>query len=165
MDDKLCFGKYQEKAANCTRCEYRESCSFYTADVKRDARDRHLVSLDRNYYRIAAEIPAADTDDTNDKHCDLVSALAHFFRYLLELDDYTAGIISEVIAPSEKNCTPDVTKLAKLHGCSRQALHRKILSEIALRPELGALFMGVFTKLQRSRRAFLFHQSRTVEAV
>ena len=89
--------------------------------------------------------------------------LGRFFRFLLELDDYTIGIISEVITPADperKSCS--VSALSKLHGCSRQAMHRKILDIIARRPELALLLKSTMSKLSRGRQCFLRHRESSV---
>ena len=104
---------------------------------------------------------------TNDSHPavkdpEIIAALAHFFRYLLELDDYTLGIIGRMITLWHDKKVVNVGTLSEEHGCSRQAMHRKILNIIGQHPELSALFSMVLPKLSRSRRCFLMKRAFAV---
>lgn len=164
MDCPSCYGKYPCGDAPCAKCEYFDSCRYYTATARKVESRSHLVS----YEAIAPLIPEGIDDthtpgceETEAEHPDMIPALSGFFRYLLELDDYTLGIISEVVSPSSSGrCT--VSKLSRLHGCSRQAMHRKLMSIIALHPELSTLFQNILYKLSSSRRVFL--RRRAAEA-
>ena len=84
--------------------------------------------------------------------------LGRFFRYLAGLDDYTIGIICEMLNSGNVagNCT--VSKLSRLRGCSRQTMHRKLLEIIARRPELSSLLQGTMYKLSRGRQRFMRNQ-------
>ena len=86
---------------------------------------------------------------------DMVNALARFFRYLLELDDYTLGIISRMVTRWHNEEPLGINELSQEHGCSRQAMHRKIMSIIGQHPELSSMLTMLLPKLSRSRRNFM----------
>ncbi|MBE6363418.1 MAG: hypothetical protein E7054_07155 [Lentisphaerae bacterium] len=96
------------------------------------------------------------SDDTVTEFVDL---LARFFGYLIDLDDYTLGILFQVMRPDVKD-RQTVSNLAVKHNCSRQAMHRKILDIIADRPELSILFRNILYKLPAARWLFLYHRAR-----
>lgn len=152
-----CYGHYRRGGKYCGKCRYKESCNYYTVSESSMKRRSHWVS-----YEAAEEIIAnggavePQIFSPVRKTGGLIPALGDFFRYLLELDDYTIGLIREIIVPSVNDGKPlNIRKLSRLRGCSRQALHYKILRTIALHPELAALFQGVMEKLPAGRRSFL----------
>ena len=158
-DNTACFGNPDRNSKRCIKCEYRQACS-YCAATESSVDSRSKLTC---YEEIQSWLPeCADFDHIpgefeEDSHAtDLIPMLSRFFRFLLELDDYTIGIISEIIAPKErsvKRCT--ISHLGKMHGCSRQAMHRKVLNMIIKHPELSGLFMMLMPKLSRSRRNFM----------
>jgi hypothetical protein len=99
------------------------------------------------------------------KEPEIIDALAYFFRYLLDLDDYTLGIIGRMITRWHREEALTIGELSDEHGCSRQAMHRKILSIIGEHPELSALLSTLLPKLSRSRRYFLQKKKAAVTAV
>ena len=153
----------------CAACEYYSSCRYYAATAAQVESRSHLASFDevQEWLTDAADydhIPGEQEEISRrqEKSC-FISMLGRFFRFLLELDDYTIGIICEVISPHDperKSCS--VTALSKLHGCSRQAMHRKILDIIAHRPELALLLKSTMYKLTRSRECFLRHRKNDI---
>ena len=157
--DTACFGNPDRNSKRCIKCEYRQSCS-YCAATESSVDSRSKLTC---FEEIQSWLPeCADFDhipgefEEDSTATDLIPMLSRFFRFLLELDDYTVGIISEIIAPGErpvKRCT--VSHLGKLHGCSRQAMHRKILDIIASRPELTTLLKSTMYKLSSGRQLFL----------
>ena len=165
MNDSLkhdvseCFGHPRSKNTLCIDCQYRQSCNFFAASAKSVDRRSKLTSFEE----IQSWLPeSADFDhipgnsEETELESGLVSMLSRFFRYLISLDDYTVGIICAVINSgntSASGCT--VSELGKLHGCSRQAMHRKILDIIARRPELSSLLQGTMYKLSRGRQRFI----------
>ena len=166
-----CYGSDGHgKFSRCTECEYYSSCGYYAATAALVESRSHLASFEevQSWLTDAADydhIPGeqeeiARRQDNNH----LISMLGRFFRFLLELDDYTIGIISEVITPADperKSCS--VSALSKLHGCSRQAMHRKILDIIARRPELTSLLQSTMYKLSSGRQRFM--RSRSKQAI
>lgn len=165
--DTACFGNPDRNSKRCIKCEYRQSCS-YCAATESSVDSRSKLTC---YEEIQSWLPeCADFDhipgefEEDPPATDLIPMLSRFFRFLLELDDYTVGIISEIIAPKErsvKRCT--ISYLGKMHGCSRQAMHRKILDIIARRPELTTLLQSTMYKLSSGRQRFM--RSRSKQAV
>ena len=165
-----CYGSDGHgKFSRCTECEYYSSCGYYAATAALVESRSHLASFEEvqawltdaaDYDHIPGEQEEIARRQDNNH---LISMLGRFFRFLLELDDYTIGIISEVITPADperKSCS--VSALSKLHGCSRQAMHRKILDIIARRPELALLLKSTMSKLSRGRQCFLRHRESSV---
>lgn len=156
-----CFGKFVIGSANCRKCEYLLSCRYYKMTGKKmDARE-HIVSFDA-----AQELcECADFDhipgneEPFDFNREIILALSRFFRYMLELDEYSIGIIAEVVSPENKGVHCTVPYLSRIHGCSRQAMHRKILDIIARRPELTSLLKSTMYKLSAGRQLFIRRRS------
>lgn len=90
----------------------------------------------------------------------LITMLGKFFRYLLELDEYTLGLICQVVAPTDgKEST--VKTLSRIRGCSRQAIHRKILSIIGEKPELSGFFAPLMKRISSARQNFILHRQKS----
>ena len=156
-DAPRCYGQFTKGEFPCAKCEFFDSCRYYTATAKSVNSRRHTVSFEAAK-DIIGEIPAECAipgEDEENSSSSLAVALGKFFRYLLELDDYTLSLIREIIAPSVRDKVPNIRQLGKIHGCSRQAIHRKMLSVIGIHPELSALFLLATTKLSAGRKAFL----------
>ena len=84
-----------------------------------------------------------------------LTRLSEFCRFIFSLDDYTLGILAAIIVPGDpgaRNCT--VSDLARLHGCTRQAMHRKMLASVRRHPELAQLFRVALRKIGRGREFF-----------
>ena len=165
-----CYGKPGHNAARCAGCAFKQSCSYFAATANLVESRSHLASYEEIQYWLpeAADfdhIPGeAEEVRERENRNQLIAMLSRFFRFLLDLDDYTIGIIGELVSPSSGNgsvCT--VSALGRLHGCSRQAMHRKILDTIARRPELAVLLKKTMYKLSRGRQSFL--RRRSVEAI
>ena len=158
-----CFGKPVNHSARCAKCEYRTSCCYCAATAHLvESKNKHIsFEAVHSWLTDSADfdhIPGNDIDEP--ERLQLIPMLGRFFRFLLELDDYTVGIICELISPSDKNvkhCT--VSHLGRLHGCSRQAIHRKILDIIADRPELTVLLKSTMYKLSSGRQRFMRKRS------
>ena len=158
-----CFGNPDCHSARCLKCEFHQSCNYCAATEKTVESRTHLTSFEaiQNWLPDSADfdhIPGCEPDE-NDTSA-LIPMLGRFFRFLLELDDYTMGIVCELIAPVDrtvKRCT--VSHLSRLHGCSRQAMHRKILDIIANKPELTSLLKSTMYKLSSGRQRFMRHRS------
>lgn len=84
----------------------------------------------------------------------LIPMLGEFFRYLLSLDEYTLGLICQVVAPTGSEPV-SVKTLSMLRGTSRQAVHRKILTVIGEHPELSQFFSPLIRKISSARRNFV----------
>ena len=161
--DPGCFGKINSASEKCRKCDFFESCTYWNATAASvDSREK-LTSFEevQDWLSDSADfryIPGSEPE--NDVRSNLISMLGRFFRFLLELDDYTMGIVCEVVKPSAETphgCT--VSYLGKIHGCSRQAMHRKILDIIARKPELTSLLKNTMYKLSRCRQHFMRHRS------
>lgn len=154
--DPDCFGRYPAGNSPCAKCEYFDSCRYYTKTEKKVLSRSKLASYDM-LSNVLPDMPDFDHvpgwKEPEDGRNGIIDALGRFFRFLLELDEYTLGILREIIVPGGEKCS--VTLLGKLRGCSRQAIHRKILFEIARHPELSAVFIQIMDKLGASRRQFM----------
>ena len=159
-----CYGRPGSRGTFCVNCQYRQSCSFFAATAKSVESRSKLASYEelQNWMPEAADfdhIPG-ECHDSN-PHSGFIAMLGHFFRYLISLDDYTVGIICEVINSGGKSNPCTVAELGRLHGCSRQAMHRKILDIIAGKPELSSLLQGTMYKLSRGRQRFMRNSRET----
>lgn len=153
-----CYGNYDSRSA-CRSCCYRTSCRYYTNNPINDRR-KNCECV--NYDEIAnwAET-AADTSnipgETADAQSDFIGIdkLADFFRYLLNLDKYTLDILKMIFDDCNPvREVPSVAEIAGTRGCSRQAVHRKILDIIKKHPELTGLFSLTLRHLPRNRRRY-----------
>lgn len=143
-----CYGAYGKKGcADCRKCEYRESCNYYT-HAKGDLpllTDR-FVPLDVVMQR--------DEEQTDDGDLSLSRAeVAAFVRHMMNLDEYTLGVIGEVAGGKVRS----VHDLADRGGVSRQVMARKVADLMALNPELTLLFLPLMPKLSAGRQRFLRH--------
>lgn len=158
-----CFGNPDHHSRRCRECVYRQSCAYCAATEKHMESRTHLTSYEaiQDWLPESADfdhIPGSDSEENSSDV--MIAMLGRFFRFLLELDDYTMGIICELISPADKNikhCT--VSHLGRIHGCSRQAMHRKILDIIARRPELTSLLKSTMYKLSAGRQLFIRRRS------
>lgn len=157
-----CYGKFEAGKKACVKCVYNKSCAYCKATENMVESRSRLASFEQieNWKRDVADydhIPGTSRPESND----ILTVLSRFFRYILDLDDYSLGIIREVIAPTENGTPCTVSQLGRLHGCSRQAMHRKLLDMIAKHPELALLFREIMFKLPRARRIFLRNRAAT----
>ncbi len=154
MNNPDCYGKFPNGTAPCAKCDYFDSCRYYAATAKMvNRREKHLVSFEKAAFMIPAEadfdhIPGEEVPGEKEE---LIGLLGQFFRYLIGLDDYTLAMICGVIAGEKENQPCTVSVLSRQLGCSRQAVHRKILAVIAGHPELSGFFSRVMTRLSRAR--------------
>lgn len=161
-----CYGKFRTGEPRCRQCEYRLSCRYYKVSGKHVESRDHFVSFEAaQEVRECADfdhIPGCERE--TDRSQEMISALGRFFRYMLDLDGYTLGIIAEVVSPSVPGTHCTVHHLGDLHGCSRQAMHRKLMKIIGARPELAGLFRNTLYKLSEARRSFLRRRAAGVAA-
>ena len=153
--DSSCYGKYSG-TPECRKCRYGRSCSYYTdscAGERRESGRKKCLS----YEKICWSEDVADEtavpgmpDETEDE---LTLLLGPFLRYLLNLDRYTLALLKQLFSDKNDNGEiPSVTELAEKRGCSRQAVHRKILDIIRKNPELSGLFSLTLRRLPRESR-------------
>ena len=155
---KSCYGTCGSRPA-CRLCRYRASCRYYTEHPLED-RLNSFESVD--YDSVAGWLEeAADFSDIpgcgEEEEAEVIEIdkLALFFRYLLNLDRYTLSLLKQLF--SDSNCggeIPSVSELAANRGCSRQAVHRKILDIIRKHPELSGLFSLTLRHLPRDGRHY-----------
>ncbi len=155
--NNCCFGNYGAEKA-CANCRYRASCKYYTTHPidnrrpRQECIDYDAVSAWALQTADFSDIPGCESEDT-----DLIGVdkLAAFFRYLLNLDKYTLEILKMFFddRPGKENI-PSVSEIAAVRGCSRQAVHRKILDIIKRNPELSRLFSLTLRHLPRDRRRY-----------
>lgn len=147
-----CYGKFNSRPSKCNACVYSESCRWYTSADDPERTNRHIISASAGgnavdhaaaAYRSSVERGLPNTPVT-------MRDLASFARYLLLLDDLTLGIIQEALSGKDT-----VREIAISAGVSRQAVHRKMLDDIAKRPELSVLYISLMPKLKAARRRLL----------
>lgn len=153
-----CYGKYNARP-KCRVCCYRASCRYYTDNPINDRRHRcECIDYDSiaNWAESAADdsnIPGEDSEAVSDVVT--IDKLADFLRYLLNLDKYTLDILKMIFDECNPiREIPSVSEIAAERGCSRQAVHRKILDIIKRNPELSGLFSLTLRHLPRNRRRY-----------
>ena len=160
-----CYGKFEAGKKACVKCVYNKSCAYCKATENMVESRSRLASFEQmeNWKREVADydhIPGTSRPESNG----ILTVLSRFFRYILDLDDYSLGIIREVIAPTENGTPCTVSQLGRLHGCSRQAMHRKMLYMISRHPELASLLKSTMYKLSSSRQMFLRRKQNSAAA-
>lgn len=140
-----CFGKPSKsgKLARCSSCEFRSSCDFCAKDDGSSC-DRRLGHVSYDRYSYSKEV-AADGKQSSGSASDGDSETLQVMEFLLDLDNYTAELLHEVL---HGGCAT-ASDLARKFGVSRQAIHRKIVDCCTLHPELRQLFIS---RLYRCRR-------------
>lgn len=143
-----CFGKKNGKLDDCSTCQYFESCQYCSEHDSNDCDKRSgHVSYDRYSFSKETANEPAEADDSEDLSTSGNDnyALRQVMEFLLDIDNYTAELLHEVL---HGDC--DTTSaLAKKFGISRQAVHRKIVDTCTLYPQLRGLFIS---RLYRCRR-------------
>ncbi len=152
-DAPECWGQFK---ADCA-CEYSEACRLFTETEP--AMNRPMYGQD---YDAVGEwapdladyghIPGCEPEEP--EAATAAPDLAGFLNFILHLDDYTLGILAELIAPSREAKRYTVADLARLHGISRQGMHRKVLSVARKSPELRSLLGMSVRKIRKARREF-----------
>ena len=158
MDDlrEDCFGHCRNDA-DCRECDYLDSCRCIADTEPGIEPHSGMLSVEESDWStqlsIPAELPESDAEPEPDEH-DL-TRLSEFCRFIFSLDEYTLGILAAVIVPGDAaagSCS--VSDLARLHDCSRQAMHRKMLAAVRHHPELARLFRVALRKIGRGRMFF-----------
>ena len=156
-----CFG-HCRRDADCRDCDLLGSCrciSDTEAHIEQHSGMTSVEELDG--WALQLSIPAVlpESDEEPDEEPEPLTGelaqLSEFCRFIFTLDDYTLGILAAIIAPDGEavaNCT--VAALARLHGCTRQAMHRKMLSSVRRHPELASLFQVALRKIGRGKEFF-----------
>lgn len=160
MDAPACWGKFNEQC----RCEFAAACRLCTETEPR--MNRPLGG--QNFDSVAGWAPdLADYDHTPGTETEPepeeipdpspgTGDLAQFLNFILHLDDYTLGILAEIIAPAPTQTgRRSVAQLARVHGISRQGMHRKMLDVVRKYPELASLLALSLRKIRRARRNFV----------
>ena len=153
-NEQSCFGNNGSRAS-CRNCRYRASCRYYTTHPLNDTPDNRgkvdFESVSGWLEEIAdhSNIPGCTAETQPDMIG--VDKLAAFFRYLLNLDRYTLSLLKHLMSDNNaENGIPSISEIARARGCSRQAVHRKILEIIRKYPELSSLFLLTLRHLPRS---------------
>lgn len=153
-----CWGKFDQ----CGRlCEFAAACRLCTETESR--MNRPLGG--QNFDSVAEWAPdLADYDHTPGEETEEeletppeahnAADFAGFLNFLLHLDDYTLGILAEIIAPSREGKRYSVAELVRIHGISRQGMHRKLLDTARKSPELAGLLAMTVRKIRRARQEF-----------
>ena len=160
MDDlyQECFG-HCRRDADCRECDLMASCVCISDTEGRIEQHSGMTSveeLDGWALQLSAPAVLPDGEDAEpEPTAGDLSRLSEFCRFIFSLDDYTLGILAAIIVPGDadaRNCT--VSDLARLHGCTRQAMHRKMLASVRRHPELAQLFRVALRKIGRGREFF-----------
>ena len=153
-----CFGEYAG-ALRCRRCEYRKSCEYYT-NTRSSAGRPHCESVSYEaiadwHSEVADNSSIPGESEENEQQYLTIDKLAEFFKYLLNLDKCTLELLKLLFDDNcERSEMPSIAELAAKRGCSRQAVHRKILNIIGEHPELSRLFSLTLRHLPRDRRRY-----------
>ena len=139
-----CYGDLDKtgKIPDCKDCEFAESCKYYAETEAACNRNSGHVSYDR--YSYSQEVASKEEVGCNDEPAK-DSEVLRLIEFLLNIDNYTAELVSAVL---HEGCYNTVT-LAKKFGVSRQAIHRKIIDCCHLHPELRKLFITRMTRCKR----------------
>lgn len=152
-----CWGKFDQ----CGRlCEFAAACRLCTETESR--MDRALGGQEFDSVAEWApdladyqHIPGEEQEEPEPLTAEHNAAdFAGFLNFLLHLDNYTLGILAEIIAPSRERKRFTVAELARLHGISRQGMHRKLLDTARKSPELASLLAMTVRKIRRARQEF-----------
>ena len=160
MNEELlheCFGHCRGDA-DCRDCDLHDSCVCIGDTEATIDNGFKLVSFEalEGWAEPIAESRDREEEEENERSAPPeLAALSEFCRYILHLDDYTLGILAEIIAPESAKRDLCVAELARMHRCSRQAMHRKMLSSVRKHPEIAGVFQVALRKIGRSRSAFL----------
>jgi hypothetical protein len=158
MDDlrEDCFGHCRNDA-DCRECDFLDSCRCIADTEPHIEVHSGMSSAEELDWSKQLSVPAEDPDGDADAEPDELdlTRLSEFCRFIFSLDEYTLGILAAVIVPGDAaagSCT--VSDLARLHDCSRQAMHRKMLAAVRRHPELARLFRVALRKIGRGRMFF-----------
>lgn len=157
-----CFG-HCRRDADCRDCDLFASCACISdteESIEQHSGMTSVEELDGWALQLSTPpvLPDAEDEPAEEQHEPLTGELARlseFCRFIFTLDDYTIGILATIIAPdgdAAADCT--VAALARLHGCTRQAMHRKMLASVRRHPELASLFRVALRKIGRGRGVF-----------
>ena len=160
-----CFGKCR-RDADCSVCELGASCRYVTDTEPKMIQHSGMISVEEiegwsrqlsteAYTPGGGEEPERSGKPGEPPPADMVP-LSEFCQFIFSLDEYTLGILAEIITPhgeGVRNCT--VSDLARIHKCSRQAMHRKMLASVRRYPELASTFALVLRKVAKARAAFV----------
>ncbi len=157
-DAPECWGQFDDGLERCRACPYRDACRLYR-DTE-PAMDRPLGHSDfdaaSGWALDLADVDHIPGDEPDDEpsprlECDF----GEFLMFLLHLDDYTLGVIAEIIAPRQNpEKRYSVADLARAHGISRQGMHRKTLDIARKSPELSSLLRLTLKKIRSARQTF-----------
>ena len=154
-----CFGHCRGDA-DCRDCDLHDSCVCISNTESTIDSGFKLVSFEalEGWAEPVVESRDEEDEDSETPAPPELAALSEFCRYILHLDDYTLGILAEIIAPRTAGRDVCVAELARVHRCSRQAMHRKMLSSVRKHPEIAGVFQVALRKIGRCRSAFLHHE-------
>ena len=170
-DAPSCFAAIPPETQKCGECEFQAACRYCRATEPAMESRSGMVSFeeveswmtevadfDHSPGCAAAEPPPnrLRRNDSGGPPPPDLNGLGEVLRFMLSLDDYTLGILAEVIVPddSRPGGGRTIADLARLHRCSRQAMHRKALASVRRHPELAGLFRLTLRKIGRGRAAF-----------
>ena len=155
-----CFGHCRNDG-DCRDCDFFASCACLSDGPEPAKQHSGMVSFEAldGWSEFAADTvpPGCEREEPPEVPPPLpreLGTLAEFCRYIFSLDEYTLGILAEVIMPESGSGGRTVADLARLHRCSRQAMHRKMLSSVRRHPELAELFQLALRKIGRGRAYF-----------
>lgn len=155
-----CFGACRHDE-DCRDCNLLTACAYITKTEPKIEQHSGMASVEElEGWQIDISVPPTlpdgeEEDNEPDEQTLDIAALVEFCRFIFSLDDYSLAILAECINPrGDARMKYTVSALAQIHGCSRQAMHRKMLASVRRHPELASVFRLVLRKIGRSRREF-----------
>ena len=149
-----CFGQFSNKQ-NCKKCQFSGSCEWYKANPIGSHDRLGLVSFDEGVEQIYWEklcfIPQFDEpepDAEGEQYS--IEVLLQILTLLNTLDQYTLKILAQIITVSDTS----VATIAKWRGCSRQAVHEKMLLAAYKYPFLACIFEITNRRMPRQNTKF-----------
>ena len=151
-ENAACYGNYTD-GTRCRACVFKKSCAYYTASEKELRTRESLISYENCQW--SEEVADWEHIPGREQEAEIApDMLGRFLRYLLELDKYSLELLKMVIVPDPENgAVRSISEMARRRNCSRQAVHRKVLSTIAKHPELAGLFALLIKKLPTRNRS------------
>jgi hypothetical protein len=158
MGEGKCYGRWAA-TEKCRACEFTLSCQLFTATEGRMNRSLGGQNIDEvgdwaPDLADSSHIPGEEPEQMPDVEPAQVAGLDETLRFIFNLDYYTLGIVSEILAPQHlKTKRLTVAELARLKGVTRQRMHYKLLEVATKSPELKTLLACVLMKIRKGRFA------------
>ena len=143
-----CFGEFLKKKC-CRNCIYIESCRWCQKNPIK-LRDRHTKisfseAVEAIYWEEIYQNPQYDEEESATVQSEYsADHLVLLTKILNRLDKYTLKILGRLITMPNAS----VAELAEWRGCSRQAIHEKLLIAARRYPFVACIFETTAQKFQ-----------------